>query len=304
MCALIIMLFGYILTLGAISYHADMPFHSYNAVELAAKGRTGVSGPLLSTIIVIFLIFIFATPVALGSAIFISEIGKQKWWAKMFVMFALVCNGIPSIVFGILGMLIFVTLLHLKHSRFSIFATACILTLVILPTLFMGVYESLRTVKKEIRYESAALGATKFQTVSYALIQAAFAGIIDSIAISIIRAIGESAPVLFTIGGANFVPHTAFDSGNTLTLLLFQQFQNAAPSSFLYSLAFLIILLMAGVYIFLSVLRSFIYSRSGSSKIGNKLLMLLQWTDLKATSKKAKWALHNFGWQMWSTFNI
>ena len=296
------MLFGYIIIKGMISYHAAMPFHNFSSTELAQKGYTGIAGPLLSTIMVIFLVFIFSIPLAIGTAMFVSEYGRDRWWGRSIVMFALVCNGIPSIVFGILGMLIFVVFLHINHTHFSILATALILTLVILPTLFMGVYESIMTVKNDIRVEAFALGATKFQTMRLVLLRAAITGILDAFAISIVRAIGESAPVLFTIGSSNFVPNSAFDSGNTLTLLLFQQFQNAAPASFLYSLALVIFMLMIGVYLFLAIIRICFFSENKNIKFPRLCANMLALFDLKKQSTNFKWMIYRLSWQIRALF--
>lgn len=202
----------------------------------------------------LFISLIVSLPVALLVVIYLREYCRRNIIKIAVLRFSHICNAIPSIVFGIIGVLIFVTLIHFNRLGFSILSAAFTISLVLLPTMIVSFYQSFDRVPTDVRHGALSLGATRFQLIRTLVIPIAITGLIKCLVISLTRGAGEAAPILFTIGGSNAIPHSALDSGNTLTLLLFQQFLNPSNQTFFYSIAFLILLLILFLNIFLRVL--------------------------------------------------
>jgi phosphate transport system permease protein len=158
---------------------------------------------------------------------------------------------VPSIVYGILGLALFVRILAFEHS---ILAGSLTLTLVVLPVIILSTQEALRGVPSSIRQASYALGATRWQTIRYQVLPAALPGIMTGVILAISRALGEAAP-LVVIGAAtfmNFVPKSPADEFSSLPVQIFDwasrpqaAFHEVAAAGIIV-LLFLLILMNAG----------------------------------------------------------
>jgi len=126
--------------------------------------------------------------------------------------------GIPSIIYGLFGLLMFCRLLKFGQS---IIAGSFTLSIMILPVIIRTTEESLKSIPDSFREGSLALGATKLQTIFHVVLPSALPGIVTSVILAIGRVIGESAPVLLTVGLTKNMPRTIFESGRTLTIHLY-----------------------------------------------------------------------------------
>jgi phosphate transport system permease protein len=191
---------------------------SYNdAIDPAQSGMyAGIVGSLL----LMLLTMLLAVPIGLGSAIYLEEYATDTWLVRLVRVNLSNLAGIPSIVYGILGLGVFVRFLGLlpNGSRMiilgqivipipfgpTLIAGACTLSLLILPLIIVATQEALRAVPQSIRHASQALGATKWQTISRQVLPAAIPGILTGVILSLSRAMGETAPLIM-IGAATFL---------------------------------------------------------------------------------------------------
>lgn len=145
---------------------------------------------------------IFAFPVGILSGIYVNEYLKDSWFKRFLRMMTNNLAGIPSIVFGLFGMALFVNYLDFGDS---ILAGSLTLGLLVLPIVIRTTEESLKSVDNSLRIGSRALGATKLQTIRKVVLPIAFPNIITGLILSIGRVSGETAPILFTVA-AYFLP--------------------------------------------------------------------------------------------------
>ncbi|HEX3048254.1 MAG TPA: phosphate ABC transporter permease PstA, partial [Bacillota bacterium] len=161
---------------------------------------------------------LIATPIGVGAAIFLTEYTRQGWPTKIIRFGTELLAGVPSIIFGLFGFAFLVTFLHLG---FSILSGALTLTLMLLPTIIRTAEEAIKTVPNAYREGSLALGATKWTTIAKVVIPAALPGIVTGLVLGVGRAIGETAAVWLTVGGALRLPFSIMDSARPMTLHLY-----------------------------------------------------------------------------------
>jgi phosphate transport system permease protein len=211
--------------------------------------RPAVSGiwtALVGSLYLIGLTALFSVPIGVGAAIYLEEYAPPSLWRTLVQINIANLAGVPSIVYGILGLGLFVRMMHLRQS---LLAGALTLTLVVLPIVILAAQESLRAVPNTIRQASYALGATRWQTIWYQLLPASLPGIMTGVILALSRALGEAAP-LVAIGAATYVaftPQNIFtDEFSALPLQIFNwSFQ---PQKEFHQLA------AAGIVVLLSVL--------------------------------------------------
>jgi phosphate transport system permease protein len=140
-------------------------------------------------------------PIGVGTAIYLEEYAPDNRWTRILEVNLRNLAGVPSIVYGILGLYVFV-----RTAGFgpSVIAAACTLSLLILPVVVIAAREAIRAVPGSLREASYGLGATKWQTVSRVVLPNAVTGIVTGVILAVARAIGETAPLLM-VGGAGFV---------------------------------------------------------------------------------------------------
>jgi phosphate transport system permease protein len=159
----------------------------------------GVSTIIINTIFMIILTVLFAAPLGIGAGVYFVEYARQGKLVSTLRFFTETLAGIPSIIYGLFGYILFRQILGLKEGLLSAGLT---LTIMILPTIVRTTEEALKAVPRSYREESLALGATLWQTVRRVIIPAASPGILTGIILGVGRAIGETAAVLFTCGSS------------------------------------------------------------------------------------------------------
>ncbi|HCF59837.1 MAG TPA: phosphate ABC transporter permease PtsA [Myxococcales bacterium] len=190
------------------------------------SGEGGISTTIVTTLYLVGLTLVFATPLGLGAAIFLVEYAGDQSINNKFVAGLIqfahfgveTLAGIPSIIFGLFGYALFVSTLSLGWSLLSAsLAGACL----ILPTIIRTTEEALLTVPRDLRQGSLALGATKWQTLTKVVLPAAMPGIVTGVILSVGRIISETAVFFVTLGGSYRMPTSIMDSGRTMALHLY-----------------------------------------------------------------------------------
>lgn len=183
--------------------------------------RIGILPDILNTLYVIFTTLCVVLPIGLGSAIYLTEYAKNKKLVAAIEYTSECLSGIPSIIFGLVGMLFFCQFLGMKTS---LLAGSMTLVIMNLPTMMRTIQESLKTVPQSYREGSFGLGAGKWHVIKTVVIPQCIDGIITGSILSIGKILGESAALLFTAGFAhslnNFVDALT-SSGATLTVALY-----------------------------------------------------------------------------------
>ena len=200
-------------------------------VPSTLKGTFGIAGDLLHTLYIVLITLLFATPIGVGSAIYLNEYAKPGKVVRAIEFTTEILSGIPSIIFGLFGMVFFGTTLRLGYS---ILTGAFTLTLMVLPLITRNTQEALKTVPESYRSGALGMGATKWYMIRTILLPSAMPGIITGIILAVGRIVGESAALLFTAGSGYLLPKTAagffdkiFQSGGTLTIQLYLCMQKA-----------------------------------------------------------------------------
>lgn len=232
---------------------------------LPDSGEAGSLVLIVGSIVVTVLAVLLSTPLSVGIAIFVSEIAPP--WARKIMQPALeLLTGIPSIVYGFLGLLVIVPLIpkvfnaitggFYMAAGFTAIAASLVLTVMILPTITTISIDALAALPQGLREASLALGATRWQTIRRTLVPAASSGIFTGVILGMGRAIGETLAVSFVIGGSansfpirftNFYPYVQFPPTSTITVQLLFDFAEAPPGSLNYhaiwTLAFILLLI-------------------------------------------------------------
>ena len=195
------------------------------SVPSTIKGTFGIAGNLLNTLYIVIITLLIATPVGVGSAIYLNEYARPGKVVRTIEFTTEILSGIPSIIFGLFGMVFFGTTLGFGYS---ILTGALTLTLMVLPLITRNTQEALKTVPESYRSGALGMGATKWYMIRTILLPSAMPGIITGIILAVGRIVGESAALLFTAGSGYLLPkngmgflHKILDSGGTLTIQLY-----------------------------------------------------------------------------------
>ncbi len=164
--------------------------------------QSGIYTALAGMFSLLFFTIIIALPIGIMSAIYLQEYGTKNRFAKIVEINISNLAGVPSIIYGILGLTIFVRAFSLGNS---ILAAALTLALLIMPVIIVATREAIKAVPDSLREASYGMGATRWQTVSRVVLPASLGGILTGIILSISRAIGETAP-LIVVGALAYVP--------------------------------------------------------------------------------------------------
>ena len=172
-------------------------------MQLTTSGG-GIRGSLITTFILIGLTLIIALPIGIGGAIYLSEYAKNNKFTAIIRTMIDMSSGIPSVVFGLGGMVIFIPFMNstIGSNGTSIAAGALTMAIMLLPIIIRTTEESIRAIPQSYRHASLALGASKTQTIFKVVIPNALGGILTSTLLSIGRIIGESAALIYVMGTA------------------------------------------------------------------------------------------------------
>ncbi|MDD6491299.1 MAG: phosphate ABC transporter permease PstA [Firmicutes bacterium] len=225
----------------------------------------GIAGNIVNTLYIIIITLLIATPVGIGSAIYLNEYAKPGKLVRIIEFTTETLSGIPSIIFGLFGMVFFGTLFGLGYS---ILTGSLTLTLMILPLITRNTQEALKTVPDSYRSGALGMGATKWYMIRTILLPSAMPGIITGIILAIGRIVGESAALLFTAGSGYLLPKSGmgilkkiFESGGTLTIQLYLSMAKAE-----YSTAFGIAAVLLIIVLFINWLTKFLTKKFDVSK--------------------------------------
>ncbi|MGN0279847.1 MAG: phosphate ABC transporter permease PstA [Lachnospiraceae bacterium] len=226
-------------------------------VTSALKGTTGIAGNIVNTLYIVVLTLLIATPIGIGSAIYLNEYAKPGKIVRLIEFTTETLSGIPSIIFGLFGMVFFGTALGLGYS---ILTGALTLTLMVLPLITRNTQEALKTVPDSYRSGAVGMGATKWYMIRTILLPSAMPGIITGVILAVGRIVGESAALLFTAGSGYLLPkagaglfHKILESGGTLTIQLYLSMSKAQ-----YDVAFGIAVVLLCVVLAINFLTKFL----------------------------------------------
>ena len=195
------------------------------SVTSVLKGTVGIAGNIVNTLLIIFISMFIATPISIGAAVYLNEYAKPGKFVSVIEFATEILSGIPSIIFGLFGMMFFGQTLGLGYSLLTGSLT---LILMVLPLITRNTQAALKVVPDSYRQGAIGLGAGKWHTIRTILLPSAMPGIITGVILAIGRIVGESAALLFTAGSAKALPKSLagllgkiFDSGGTLTIQLY-----------------------------------------------------------------------------------
>ena len=219
-------------------------------VPSTIKGTFGIAGNLLNTLYIVIITLLIATPVGVGSAIYLNEYAKPGKIVSTIEFTTEILSGIPSIIFGLFGMVFFGTTLGFGNS---ILTGALTLTLMVLPLITRNTQEALKTVPESYRSGALGMGATKWYMIRTILLPSAMPGIITGIILAVGRIVGESAALLFTAGSGYLLPksgmgflHKILESGGTLTIQLYLCMSKAQYGE-AFGIAVVLLVLVLGI---------------------------------------------------------
>lgn len=248
--------FSVVLLIGILAYVFLKGIGSVNLTFLTTvtstlKGTVGIAGNIVNTLYIIVITLLIATPLGVGSAIYLNEYAKPGKLVRAIEFTAETLSGIPSIIFGLFGMMFFGTGLGLGYS---ILTGALTLTLMVLPLITRNTQEALKTVPDSYRSGALGMGATKWYMIRTILLPSAMPGIVTGIILAIGRIVGESAALLFTVGSGYLLPKGGMgilkkilESGGTLTIQLYLSMAKAE-----YSTAFGIVVILLLIVLFIN----------------------------------------------------
>ena len=197
---LLVGIIGYVIYRGLPSINWDFISKAQSALE----GTFGILPNIINTIYIIVITLVIATPIGIGSAIYLNEYAKGGKLVRLIEFTTETLSGIPSIIFGLFGMVFFGNVLGLG---FSILCGALTLTIMILPIITRTTQEALKTVPESYRSGALGIGATKWYMIRTIILPSAIPGIITGVILSIGRIVGESAALLFTAGSGYLMVH-------------------------------------------------------------------------------------------------
>ncbi|MDR2795902.1 MAG: phosphate ABC transporter permease PstA [Spirochaetaceae bacterium] len=201
-----------------IGYIAAQSAGFFNLSFIFGGEGGGLLPMIVTTLYITLLSLGIALPIGVITAIYLNEYAKDSGVIRIIRLAIETLAGIPSILYGLFGLLAFCRFFKMGQS---IAAGAATLSIMILPIIIRTTEEALKTIPNELRQASLALGATRFQTIAHITAPGALPGILTSAILAIGRVVGESAPVLLTVGITRNLPRSIFDSGRTLTIHLY-----------------------------------------------------------------------------------
>ena len=219
----------------------------------ATPEGSGIWPALIGSLYLMGVVAVTAVPLGVGTALYLEEYAEAGPFKRVVQVNITNLAGVPSVVYGILGLGVFVYLFSMGSS---LLAAGLTLSLLILPIIVISSQEALRSIPQGVRQSAFALGATRSQVIWYHLIPMALPGILTGIILSLSRAVGETAPLVL-VGAAlaiNFTPAHVLDDFTALPMLVFQwteepgaAFQELAAAAIIVLLAFLLLMNLSAI---------------------------------------------------------
>ena len=257
--ALLVGIMGYVFVRGL----PRVSWQLLSTVQSSLKGTFGILGNIINTIYIVVIALIIAAPIGIGSAIYLNEYAKPGKLVRTIEFTTEILSGIPSIIFGLFGMVFFGMTLKLGYS---VLTGSFTLTLMVLPLITRNTQEALKTVPDSYRSGALGIGATKWYMIRTILLPSAAPGILTGVILSIGRIVGESAALLFTAGSGFQLPKNLFgklfESSGTLTIQLYLSMQKAK-----YDQAFGIAVVLLIIVLGINLLTRFLTNRFDVTKL-------------------------------------
>ena len=217
--------------------------------------QAGIRGALLGSIYIVSIAGVVSFLLGVAAALYLEEYAARSWFARIAQVNIANLAGVPSIVYGILGLEIFVRSMGMGNS---VLAGGLTLALLILPIIIIAAQEAIRAVPPSIREGGYALGASRWQTIWYLVLPQAFPGILTGVILAVSRALGETAP-LVAMGALTFVPfapNSLFSPFTALPIQIFNwtsrpqaEFQETAAAGIIVLLILLLIMNAGAVFL-------------------------------------------------------
>lgn len=188
------------------------------SVTSVLRGTVGIAGNIINTLYIVLISMVIATPIGIGSAIYLNEYAKPGRLVTVIEFATETLSGIPSIIFGLFGMLFLGETLGFGYS---IITGSLTLILMVLPMITRNTQEALKTVPDSYRSGAIGLGAGKWHMIRTILLPSAIPGIMTGIVLSVGRIVSESAALLFTAGSSKKIAESIFHSGGSMTVQLY-----------------------------------------------------------------------------------
>lgn len=236
---------------GIIGYVAFRGFSSISweflsTVPSALKGTFGILGNIVNTLYIVVLTLLIATPIGIGAAVYLTEYAKPGRLVRLIEFTTETLSGIPSIIYGLFGMVFFGVSLKLG---FSIICGCLTLSIMVLPIIVRTTQEALRSVPASYRSAALGIGATKWYMIRTVILPSALPGIVTAVILSIGRIVGESAALLFTAGSGALLPKSLLGhlttSGGSLTIQMYLSMSKAEyDNAFAIALVLVVLVLL------------------------------------------------------------
>ena len=239
--AILILIIGYILCRG-IPY---VTWEMLSTEPSVLKNTYGILPNILNTLYIVIMTLIIVLPIGVGAAIYLNEYARNKKIVRMIEFATETLSGIPSIIYGLAGMLIFCQFFGLGTGMLAGSMTLVIMTL---PTIIRTTQESLKTVPNSYHEGSLAMGAGKWHMIRTVVLPSAIDGIVTGCILAVGRVVGESAALLFTAGMANKIVSfgraiTPGTSGASLTVALYMYAMERNQVNVAFAIAVILLLL-------------------------------------------------------------
>lgn len=237
----LVFLIGYILFRGL----PNITLKFLSTKPSLVRDTVGILPNILNTLYIVLMTIIVVLPIGIGSAVYLNEYAKNRKLVKMIELATETLAGIPSIIYGLVGMLIFVQFLSFGTS---LLAGAMTLAIMTLPTIMRTVQESLKTVPDSYREGALGLGSGKWHMIRTVVLPSSIDGIVTGCILSIGRIVGESAALLFTAGMANeiigfFNAPMPNNAGSTLTVALYMYAKERGDFDIAFAIAAILLVL-------------------------------------------------------------
>ena len=182
--------------------------------------KSGIYTALMGSIWILLLTASMAIPVGVAAGVYLEEYSKKNWLSEILEINISNLAGVPSIIYGLLGLEVFVRIMNLGAS---VLAGSLTLSLLVLPIIIVATREAIKAVPKSIQDASYALGASKWQTIWHQILPAANGGILTGVILALSRAVGETAPLIVVgaLAYVPFVPQTPMDEFSVLPIQIF-----------------------------------------------------------------------------------
>lgn len=228
------------------------------SVTSVLNGTVGIAGNIVNTLIIVIVSMIIAAPIGIGSAIYLNEYAKPGKIITLIEFATETLSGIPSIIFGLFGMLFFGEKLKLGYSLLTGSLT---LILMVLPLITRNTQEALKTVPDSYRQGAIGLGSGKLYMIRKILLPSAMPGIITGVILAIGRIVGESAALLFTAGSAKLLPQSIeqllqkpIQSGGSLTIQMYLSATSEGDFDTAFGIAVVLLVIVLIINIFTKLL--------------------------------------------------